>query len=80
MVADPLGRKLGPRLHSTGTIVYGADGTARCEINSLLDATDRLRQYAGVEETRPSVCRARVDVGRCHRHAWRMATRGGGGG
>jgi len=38
------GRKLGPRIHLTGTIVYGADGTSRCEINTDNDAMDRLQQ------------------------------------
>eukprot|EP00004_Rigifila_ramosa_P003768 TRINITY_DN1400_c0_g1_i1.p1 TRINITY_DN1400_c0_g1~~TRINITY_DN1400_c0_g1_i1.p1 ORF type:complete len:1126 (+),score=293.81 TRINITY_DN1400_c0_g1_i1:230-3379(+) len=42
------GRKLGSRLLSTGTIIYGADGTARCEINSDADAVaalTRLRSF-----------------------------------
>ena len=46
------GQKLGPRLHSTGTIVYGADGNARCEINSLQDARDRLNQLRYPRECR----------------------------
>ena len=38
--------KLGPRLFSTGTILYGADGTYRCEVNTLDDARENLRRLA----------------------------------
>ena len=52
------GRKLGPRIHLTGTIVYGADGTNRCEINTDNDAMDRLQQCARLRNKRltPGVC------------------------
>eukprot|EP00002_Diphylleia_rotans_P030518 TRINITY_DN627_c0_g1_i1.p1 TRINITY_DN627_c0_g1~~TRINITY_DN627_c0_g1_i1.p1 ORF type:complete len:1120 (-),score=222.97 TRINITY_DN627_c0_g1_i1:83-3442(-) len=42
------GRKTGPRLFSTGTILYGAGGDIRCEVNSIRDAQramKRLKAY-----------------------------------
>eukprot|EP00735_Rhodelphis_limneticus_P002371 TRINITY_DN1321_c0_g1::TRINITY_DN1321_c0_g1_i1::g.20035::m.20035 TRINITY_DN1321_c0_g1::TRINITY_DN1321_c0_g1_i1::g.20035 ORF type:complete len:1153 (+),score=393.41,sp/Q3SGT4/TOLB_THIDA/27.36/5e-06,Amidohydro_5/PF13594.1/1e-11,Amidohydro_5/PF13594.1/5.1e+03,PD40/PF07676.7/1.3e+03,PD40/PF07676.7/1.7e+03,PD40/PF07676.7/2.8e+02,PD40/PF07676.7/0.00012,PD40/PF07676.7/24,PD40/PF07676.7/2.8e+03,PD40/PF07676.7/2.4,PD40/PF07676.7/2.4,PD40/PF07676.7/1.2e+04,PD40/PF07676.7/2.2e+03,PD40/PF07676.7/3.6e+03,Ami len=42
------GLKAGPRLFSTGTIIYGAEAVYRCEINSLEDARNallRLKAY-----------------------------------
>ncbi|TNE56411.1 MAG: amidohydrolase [Bacteroidetes bacterium] len=38
------GRMLGPRLYSTGTILYGADGDFKAPINSLDDARSTLRR------------------------------------
>lgn len=38
------GRMVGPRLYSTGTILYGADGDFKAEINSLDDARSHLRR------------------------------------
>jgi ribosomal protein L30E len=38
------GRMLGPRLFSTGTILYGADGDFKAPINSLDDARSTLRR------------------------------------
>lgn len=38
------GRMLGPRLFSTGTILYGADGDFKAVINSLDDARSALRR------------------------------------
>jgi imidazolonepropionase-like amidohydrolase len=37
-----------PRIHSTGTILYGAAGTARAEIDSLEDALTHLRRMKAV--------------------------------
>lgn len=39
-----LGRMVGPRLYSTGTILYGADGDFKAVINSLEDARSALRR------------------------------------
>lgn len=38
------GRMVGPRLYSTGTILYGADGDFKAPINSLDDARSTLRR------------------------------------
>lgn len=38
------GRMAGPRLYSTGTILYGADGDFKAPINSLDDARSTLRR------------------------------------
>ncbi len=38
------GRMTGPRLYSTGTILYGADGDFKAPINSLDDARSTLRR------------------------------------
>ena len=38
------GRMVGPRLFSTGTIIYGADGDFKAVINSLEDAKSALRR------------------------------------
>ena len=38
------GRMTGPRLYSTGTILYGADGDFKATINSLDDARSTLRR------------------------------------
>ena len=38
------GRMVGPRLYSTGTIIYGADGDFKAPINSLDDARAALRR------------------------------------
>ena len=38
----------GPRVFSTGRIIYGADGTSRAEINSLEDARQHLRRMKAV--------------------------------
>lgn len=42
------GRLIGPRLYSTGTILYGADGNFKAEINSLDDARSHLRRLKAV--------------------------------
>ncbi len=42
------GRIVGPRLFSTGTILYGADGDFRAIINSLDDARSHLRRLQAV--------------------------------
>jgi hypothetical protein len=42
------GRKLGPRMFATGTILYGADGGSRTEVNDMDDALaalQRLKDY-----------------------------------
>ncbi|MBD8527789.1 PD40 domain-containing protein [Pseudoxanthomonas sp. CAU 1598] len=38
------GKMVGPRVFSTGTILYGADGDFKAEINSLDDARSHLRR------------------------------------
>ena len=38
------GRMVGPRIFSTGTILYGADGDFKAEVNSLDDARSHLRR------------------------------------
>lgn len=38
------GRMVGPRVFSTGTILYGADGDFKAEVNSLDDARRHLRR------------------------------------
>ncbi len=38
------GHMIGPRIYSTGTILYGADGDFKAEINSLEDARSALRR------------------------------------
>ncbi len=38
------GRNVGPRVFSTGTILYGADGDFKAEVNSLEDARAHLRR------------------------------------
>lgn len=40
------GTLVGPRIFSTGTILYGADGDFKAEINSLADAKSALRRTA----------------------------------
>jgi len=41
------GRTVGPRIYSTGTILYGASGSYRAEVNSLADARGHVaRQQA----------------------------------
>jgi Tol biopolymer transport system component/imidazolonepropionase-like amidohydrolase len=42
------GRMVGPRLFSTGTILYGAEGDFRAVINSLDDARSHLRRMQAV--------------------------------
>lgn len=42
------GRMTGPRLFSTGTILYGADGDFKATINSLDDARSHLRRMKAV--------------------------------
>jgi imidazolonepropionase-like amidohydrolase/Tol biopolymer transport system component len=42
------GRMVGPRLFSTGTILYGADGDFKAVINSLDDARSHLRRLNAV--------------------------------
>ena len=40
------GRRLGPRMLSTGTILYGAEGERRAVVNSLDDALEAVRRTA----------------------------------
>ncbi|RRB07199.1 amidohydrolase family protein [Larkinella rosea] len=42
------GRMIGPRVYSTGTILYGADGDFKTIINSLDDARSHLRRMKAV--------------------------------
>lgn len=42
------GRMVGPRVYSTGTILYGADGDFKTVINSLDDARSNLRRLKAV--------------------------------
>ena len=42
------GRMIGPRIYSTGTILYGADGDFKAVINSLDDARSNLRRLKAV--------------------------------
>lgn len=42
------GRMVGPRVYSTGTILYGADGDFKTVINSLEDARSALRRMKAV--------------------------------
>jgi len=42
------GRMVGPRLYSTGSILYGADGDFKVVINSLDDALSHLRRLKAV--------------------------------
>ncbi len=42
------GRMIGPRLYSTGSILYGADGDFKVVINSLEDALSHLRRLKSV--------------------------------
>lgn len=42
------GRMVGPRVYSTGTILYGADGDFKAVINSLDDARSHLRRLKAV--------------------------------
>lgn len=42
------GRLIGPRLYSTGSILYGADGDFKVVINSLDDALSHLRRLKAV--------------------------------
>lgn len=42
------GHFVGPRIYSTGTILYGADGDFRAQINSLEDAKSSLRRLKAV--------------------------------
>jgi imidazolonepropionase-like amidohydrolase/Tol biopolymer transport system component len=45
------GITLGPRLYSTGTILYGADGEVHAEIQSLDDARRHLKRLAALGAT-----------------------------
>ena len=45
------GRLLGPRIFSTGSILYGADGDVKAIVNSLEDARSHLRRMAAVGAT-----------------------------
>ncbi len=42
------GRMIGPRIYSTGTILYGADGDFKAVVNSLDDARSHLRRMKAV--------------------------------
>lgn len=42
------GRMIGPRIYSTGTILYGADGDFKAVINSLDDARSNIRRLKDV--------------------------------
>jgi Tol biopolymer transport system component/imidazolonepropionase-like amidohydrolase len=42
------GRMIGPRVYSTGTILYGADGDFKAVINSMDDARSHLRRMKAV--------------------------------
>lgn len=42
------GRIIGPRIYSTGTILYGADGDFKAVVNSLEDARSHLRRMKAV--------------------------------
>lgn len=42
------GRMVGPRVYSTGTILYGADGDFKTVVNSLEDARSALRRMKAV--------------------------------
>lgn len=42
------GRMVGPRIYSTGTILYGADGDFKALVNSLDDARSHLRRLKAV--------------------------------
>lgn len=42
------GRLIGPRIYSTGTILYGADGDFKAIVNSLEDARSSLRRMKAV--------------------------------
>ncbi len=42
------GRIVGPRIYSTGTILYGADGDFKAVVNSLEDARSHLRRMKAV--------------------------------
>jgi imidazolonepropionase-like amidohydrolase/Tol biopolymer transport system component len=42
------GRMVGPRIYSTGTILYGADGDFKAVINSLDDARSNIRRLKDV--------------------------------
>jgi imidazolonepropionase-like amidohydrolase/Tol biopolymer transport system component len=42
------GKMMGPRIYSTGTIIYGADGNFKAVINSLDDARSHLRRMKAV--------------------------------
>lgn len=42
------GRMIGPRLYSTGSILYGADGDFKVVINSLQDALSHLKRLKAV--------------------------------
>jgi len=42
------GRKLGPRLYSTGTILYAAESASRAEVSSYEDALSHLRRMRAV--------------------------------
>jgi len=45
------GLKLGPRIFLTGTIIYGAGGSSRCEIDDLssaISALQRIKNYGGI--------------------------------
>ena len=60
------GKILGPRIFSTGTILYGATTPFTVEINSLDDALSHLRRLQGVgrlvgQELQPAAPRAAAD-------------------
>jgi len=42
------GRMIGPRLYSTGSILYGADGDFKVDVNNLDDAISSLRRLKAV--------------------------------
>ncbi|AXK72857.1 amidohydrolase [Lysobacter sp. TY2-98] len=42
------GKMVGPRLYSTGTILYGADGDFKAVVNSLDDARSHLRRMKAI--------------------------------
>src|SRR5690606_25363052 len=42
------GRIVGPRIYSTGTVLYGAEGTYKTVVNSLDDARSHLRRMKAV--------------------------------
>lgn len=43
-----VGRMVGPRVYSTGTVLYGADGDYKAVINSMDDARSHLRRLKAV--------------------------------
>ena len=72
------GKILGPRIFSTGTILYGATTPFTVEVNSLDDAVSHLRRLQGVgrlvgQELQPAAPRAAADD-----HPGRAPARHGG--